>query len=229
MTKVLIINCSPRQDQGHTGLILSPFIAGLKDKGAEVDLFYASTLKVKPCSCGHLYCWHKTPGECIYKDSMTVLYEAVKKSQVLVFASPVYSPIPGDLQNIINRFVAILDPILEFRNGRTRARVRPNIQIEKVALIAGSGWWERENVNLLEHVIKEFAENASITFSGTVVRPHIYYMHNDKGITPDGKEVLQAIRRAANELIETGEFNQDTLDAISRPLLPREMYEKYLG
>ena len=227
MVNVVVINGNPRQGRGHTGMILTPFIDGLKDKGAQVDLFYASKLKVKPCSCGHLYCWDKTPGECIYKDSMFELYGAVKKAQVLVFGSPVYSPIPGDLQNIINRFVALLEPILKFRDGRTRARLKADVQLEKVVLVAGTGWWERENVNLLEHVIKEFAENASITYAGTVVRPHVYYMETKEGITPDGKEVLQAIRRSAQELLETGEFNQNTLDFISRPLVPRENYEEY--
>ena len=229
MTKVIIINGSPRQDRGHTGMILSPFIEGLKDKGAEVDLFYASELKVKPCSCGHLYCWHKTPGECVYQDSMRELYEAVRKAQILVFGSPVYSPIPGDLQNIINRFVALLDPTLEFHDGRTRARLRADVQLEKVVLVAGSGWWERENVNLLAHVIKEFAENAGITFSGTIVRPHIYAMRTNEGVTLEGAKVLAAIRQAANELLAFGEFNPDTLDVISKPLLSRRVYEEYLG
>jgi len=210
-------------------MILTPFIAGLEDKGAEVDLFYASELKVKACSCGHLYCWHKTPGECIYQDSMTKLYSAAKNARILVFASPVYSPTPGDLQNIINRFVALLDPVLEFRNGRTRARLRADVQIEKVALVSGSGWWEKENVNLLEHVIKEFAGNASITYAGTIVRPHIYALRTSEGITPEGEKVLSAIRQAAGELMETGEFSRGILDAVSRPLVSREVYEEYLG
>jgi multimeric flavodoxin WrbA len=229
MVKVVAINASPRQDRGHTGMILSSFIEGLREKGAAVDLFYASKLKVKPCSCGHLYCWYKTPGECVYQDSMSDLYQAAKNAQILVFGSPVYSPIPGDLQNIINRFVAFLDPILEFRDGRTRARLRADVQLEKVVLVAGTGWWEKENANLLEQVIKEFAENARITFSGTILRPHVYSLQNNEGITPDGKEVLEAIRQAAHELIETGKFSQDTLDAVSKPLIPRNVYEEYLG
>jgi hypothetical protein len=141
----------------------------------------------------------------------------------------VYSPTPGDLQNIINRFVALVDPVLEFRNGRTRARLRADVRLEKVVLVSGSGWWERENVNLLEHVIKEFAGNASITYAGTIVRPHIHALRTSEGITPEGEKVLSAIRQAASELMETGEFSQDNLDAISRPLVSREVYEEYLG
>jgi multimeric flavodoxin WrbA len=73
MVRVVAIDASPRKDQGHKGMILSPFIAGLEERGAAVDLFYASELIVKPCSCGQLSCWYKTPGECICRDSMTTL------------------------------------------------------------------------------------------------------------------------------------------------------------
>ncbi len=96
-------------------------------------------------------------------------------------------------------------------------------------LVSGSGWWKRENVNLLKHVINEFAENASITYAGTIVRPHIYAMRTNDRISPEGEKVLSAIRQAAGELIETGEFSQDILDAISRPLVSREVYEELLG
>jgi multimeric flavodoxin WrbA len=228
MVKVLAINANPKKDRSHTGMILEPLLEGFKEKGAEVDLYYASELKVKPCACGHLYCWHRTPGECIYNDSMSVLYQAAKEAQIIVFGSPVYSPIPGDLQNIINRFVALLDPILEFRDGRTRARLREDVQLEKVVLVAGTGWWERENVNLLEHVLKEFAENGGITYSGTIVRPHVYIMQSEEGLTPDGKDILKAIRQAAYELMDNGEFNQETLDFISRPLISCSAYVDYL-
>jgi multimeric flavodoxin WrbA len=48
MVRVVAIDASQRKDQGHTGMILSPFIAGLEKRGAAVDLFYASELNVKP-------------------------------------------------------------------------------------------------------------------------------------------------------------------------------------
>jgi multimeric flavodoxin WrbA len=210
-------------------MVLAPFIDGLRENGANVDLVYASKLKVKPCSCGQLSCWYQTPGECVFKDSMVELYSKLKQTHALVFASPVYSPLPGDLQNIINRMVALLDPKLIFREGRTRARFRQNVNIKRVVLVAAGGWWEKENVNLLQHVIEEFAKNASVQFSGTLFRPHAYAMQTPDGVTSDGKKVLSALKKAAKELITLGEFNQKTMDDISRPLLPREIYEEYLG
>jgi len=229
MVKVAVINGSPRLEKGSTGLVLGPFLEGLRDHGAEVDLAYASKLKVKPCSCGQLACWYQSPGQCVIKDTMTELYPRLKLANILVLASPVYSPVPGDLQNIINRMVALLDPKLVFRGGRTRARFREDVQIKKLVLVAAGGWWERANVNLLEHIVEELAKNASVEFTGTLFRPHAYAMQTPEGVTPHGEKVLSAFKQAAQELMTMGAFNQKTLDDISQPLLPREMYEEYLG
>jgi len=46
--KVIAINGSPRMKKGHTALLLSSFIQGMTDTGAEVELFYARRLKITP-------------------------------------------------------------------------------------------------------------------------------------------------------------------------------------
>ena len=105
MLNVIAINGSPRQAKGNTALILEPFLQGLEDRGANIQLFYASRLKVKPCTCGELACWYRTPGECVLKDAMQELYPQLKQAHILVIASPIYLPMPGDMQNIINRLI----------------------------------------------------------------------------------------------------------------------------
>ncbi|WP_332882068.1 flavodoxin family protein [Methanosarcina horonobensis] len=46
--KVLAINSSPRMDKGNTALILNPFLEGMKEAGAEVELFYTKKLNINP-------------------------------------------------------------------------------------------------------------------------------------------------------------------------------------
>lgn len=70
--KVLAINSSPRMDKGNTALILNPFLEGMKEAGAEVELFYTSKLKIHPCT-SEFNCWIKTPGECLHNDDMKML------------------------------------------------------------------------------------------------------------------------------------------------------------
>jgi len=222
MVRAVAINGSPQMDKGHTALVLTPFIQGMMDAGAEVELLYASRLKVKPCSCGVMYCWNDSPGECRIQDDMQLLYSKLKAADILILATPVYVPLPGDMQNVVNRLCPLIEPKLERRQGRTRARFREDVGIQKIVLVATSGWWEIENFDTVIRVVKELAENASVEFGGAVLRPHAHVMKVDDKITEDGEAVLDALRRAGNELVGQGRMSQETLAAISRPLIPEE-------
>ncbi|MCK4722400.1 MAG: flavodoxin family protein [Dehalococcoidia bacterium] len=79
MTKVVAVNGSAMMDNGNTHLILEPFLEGLKETGAEVELFYTRKLDIKPCQGGFI-CWNKTPGECWQKDDMACHFGCQRKS-----------------------------------------------------------------------------------------------------------------------------------------------------
>lgn len=222
MIKTVAINGSPRTENGNTALVLSSFIQGIMDSGSEVELFYASRLMIKPCACGKFYCWYESPGECCIHDNMQLLYPKLKAANILILATPVYIPLPGELQNVLNRLCALLEPALEMRQGRTRARFRNDVNIQKIVLVATCGWWEIENFDTIVRIVKEIAEDASVEFSGSVLRPHSSKMKTGGKINPDGEVVLDAVRRAGNELATEGKMNQETLKMISRPLVSGE-------
>jgi multimeric flavodoxin WrbA len=222
MVKVVAINGSPRKEKGNTAMILRPFLEGLTEAGAEVQLFYASRLKLKPCACGGMQCWYEHPGECCIKDDMELLYPALRAAEILILATPVYIPLPAQMQTVINRLCPLVVPQLEFRQGRTRARFREDVSIKKIVAVSTGGWWERENMDTVVRIVKELAEDASAEFSGAVLRPHASQMKADGVITPEGIEIQDAARIAGRDLIQRGEMDPATLERISRPLISEE-------
>ncbi|MCK4411008.1 flavodoxin family protein, partial [Candidatus Bipolaricaulota bacterium] len=139
------INGSPRMGKGYTAMVLTPFMQGMMDAGSDVELFYTSRLRVKPCACGEMYCWYKKPGECCIKDDMQLLYPKLRKAEILILATPVYIPLPSEMQDIINRLCPLIKPFLETREGRTRARFHEEVGIQKIVLVSTGGWWEKGN------------------------------------------------------------------------------------
>ncbi|MEM2102882.1 MAG: flavodoxin family protein, partial [Candidatus Bathyarchaeia archaeon] len=119
MTKVVAINGSPKMEKGYTAILLGAFLDGMKETGASVELFYVTRLKIKDC-LADFDCWWKRPGECIIKDDMQMLYPKLREADILVLATPVYIPLPGAMQNFLNRLCPLMEPLLEFRDGRTR-------------------------------------------------------------------------------------------------------------
>jgi multimeric flavodoxin WrbA len=220
LTKVVAISGSLRMEKSSTSRILTPFIEGMKEADATVELFYAKRLNIKPCT-GELYCWNKNPGQCHIKDSMQLLYPKLRDADILVLATPVFVPLPGEMQNLINRLVPLLDPILEKQNGRTRARFRADVKISKIALVSTSGWWEKGNFGTVLRIIKEFAKDANVEFAGAVLRPHAWLMTRNKEKT---EQILEAARQVGYQLVKEGRMSKDVLKIISQPLISEEKW-----
>lgn len=222
MLRVLAVNGSPRMKKGLTQLLLDAFLQGITEACAHVETFHTSRLNIKPCACGKLYCWNDMPGECCVQDDMQTLYPKLKTSDILILATPVYIPLPGDMQHFINRLCPLLDPTLQVRGGRTRARMREGVHISKIVLVATSGWWEIENMDTVLRIVRELAEDASVEFAGALLRPHSSAMRIAGKITPDGQSVLSAAHTAGSDLIRSGAMNPETLSAVSHPLVSLE-------
>jgi len=220
--KVISINGSPRMEKGYTAMILTPFVQGMIEAGSEVELFYSRRLKIKPCTCGEMYCWYRKAGECCIKDDMQLLYPQLREADILVLATPIYIPLPGEIQNFINRLCPLIVPILENCQERTRARFHKKVKIRKIVLVSTGGWWEKANFEVVVHITEEFAKNASVEFAGAVLRPHAFLMKEKGKLTKDGEAVLSKVKRAGYELVKEGEMNKETLEAISRPLVSEE-------
>ncbi|MHA2132071.1 MAG: flavodoxin family protein [Promethearchaeota archaeon] len=100
MMKVIAINSSPNMDKGNTSLILTPFLEGMKEAGAEVELFYTKKLNINPCQ-GEFNCWYKTPGKCFQNDDMQMLNPKLLKADVIVFDTQIYCDgVNGFMKNI---------------------------------------------------------------------------------------------------------------------------------
>jgi multimeric flavodoxin WrbA len=192
MSKAVAINGSPRKEQGYTAMVLTPFIQGMMDAGSDV------------------------------KDDMQLLYPKLREADILILATPVYIPLPGEMQDFINRLCPLVKPLLETREGRTRARFHRGVRIQKIVLVSTGGWWEKENFGTVVRIAEELAENVSVEFAGAVLRPHASLMKQEGEVTEEGEAVLDEVRRAGHELVKDGVMSQKTLKAISRPLISED-------
>jgi multimeric flavodoxin WrbA len=219
--KAVAINGSPRKDKGNTGMILNAFIQGMKDAGAEIEVFYTKKLKPKPCT-GEMQCWWETPGECYIKDDMQKVYPKLRDTDTIILATPVYIPLPGEMQIFINRLCPLVLPLLETREGRTRARLHDNVKIRKLILVSTGGWWEKENFDTVVRIAEELADNMSIEFSGAVLRPHAFLMKKKGELTEDGVAIIDAVKKEGYEFVRHGRLSDDMLETIRKPLISRE-------
>ena len=229
MSRVLAINGSPRKSKGSTAVLLAAFQSGMREAGAQVEVVYPSDLAIERCDCNTMRCWFREPGVCYHADDMAEVYSRLREADTLVVATPVYVPLPGALQDLLNRLCPIMDPLVETRGGRTRARMREGFAVRRVVALVTGSWWEKENSDTVVRIVRELAENCGVEFAGALVRPHVELMMGDAGLTPAGAEVLEAAKEAGRRLVEEGTMPAEILEAVSRPLISREDHIEFFN
>ena len=224
MTNVLTINSSPKKGKSNTSLILNPFLDGMKEVGADVELFYIKDLEIKPCT-GEFNCWLKHPGECYQRDDMQQLYPKLEEADILVFATPVYvDGVNGSLKNLIDRMIPLLTPMFELREGHCRHALRDGVKEGQLVLVSNSGFWELDNFDPLVLHMKALCKNMSRVFAGSLLRPHGPALINMMKMGQPVDDIFKAANEAGRQLVENGKMSPETLRTVSRELLPLEMY-----
>ena len=227
--KVLAINGSPHKGKGNTGLTLDPFLDGLREGGAEVELLCTRDLDIKPC-LGCFGCWIKTPGKCVQEDDMAGLLPRLRQAEVWVLATPVYFDGPsGPLKNLMDRMTAFLRLAAGVRDGRSRHLVEEEVQGGKVVLVSNCGLWETGNFDPLVAQMKGFCQHVGREFAGALLRPHGQTLRDLLRQGEPVQDVLDAAREAGRELARDGRMSHDSLRAVGRPLVSLEEYVEDLN
>ena len=221
---VLAINGSPHMGRGNTALLLDPFLEGMREAGAEVELFYTKKLDIKPCQ-GEFHCWAKTPGECFQQDDMQMLLPKLAGADILVLATPVYvDGMVGPMKNLLDRGIPLLDPLFELRDGHCRHPRREGISNRQVVLVSNCGLWELDNFDPLLVHMRAMCKNMGSEFAGALLRPHGPALSRMLEMGRPVDDVLASAKEAGRQLVQDGSMASGTLDAVSRELLPLEDY-----
>jgi multimeric flavodoxin WrbA len=214
-------------EKGNTALILNPFLKGMKEAGAETELFYTKKLRIKPCLAG-FSCIFETPGKCIQQDDVQALYPKLREADIIVFATPLYfDGMTTSMKNLIERlFLPSGTPFFELRHGRVRHPIQGLKRKAKIVLVSNCGFWEKENFDPLLAHVKAMCENVNLEFAGALLRPHGPTFNGMLKSGAPVKDVLEAAEEAGRQLVQDGKICEETLSVVSRELLPLEDYFK---
>ncbi len=101
MNKTITVFISSPRQNGNSDKLAYAFIKGIK-KQNKVNVVIIRDLKINGC-VGCEYCYEHN-GECIQNDDMQKVYELLKTTDTIVFATPIYyQSFPSQLKAIIDR------------------------------------------------------------------------------------------------------------------------------
>ncbi len=225
----MIITCfngSPRGKNSNSQRIASDFLEGARLAGAEVENIFLVEKKIGYCrAC--LSCWIKTPGRCIQKDDMNELLEKCVRSDVVVFATPLYADnVSGILKTFIDRMIPALEPYVKRVNGET-LHLKRYEKYPRIVVISNNAFPEQTHFQTLRLYFKRLARNMHSEVIGEVYRSAGEVL---RAQNPLLKPVIQSykkvLRKAGEELVLQGKISVKTMKRLEKPLVPPAQFLK---
>ena len=222
----IIINGSARGTKGITHRLLTAFEKGLTDSRCSVRTYNLNELTIEHCkSCFH--CMHNKPGICCIKDDMENIYADLKKSDLLIIGTPLYTDtMTSRMKVFFDRCIASMQPFI-YEDDRGRFRHPFIWQMPKyLILISTSGFPEIENFKALESTIKAQSYNIGSELVASLFIPGTLGLQMEISLLdPHLDLIYQAGAEFGNERI----IPENLLERINTPVLSKkEFYGHYL-
>lgn len=101
--KIVVLMGSPNR-KGSTALLVSEFVRGAREAGSQAEVIDVCHMNIHPCT-GCIRCGYEGP--CVQKDDMEELRAKILRSDMIVFATPLYYyGMSAQLKTVIDRFCA---------------------------------------------------------------------------------------------------------------------------
>ena len=117
---IVILNGSPRR-KGNTSALVRAFTEGAESAGHTVTEFFLDEMNIhgcKGCFGGH----SGKDSPCVQKDDMDKVYPAVKESDVIILATPLYYwNMSGQIRTAVDRLFALEEGDGNLLRGQGRA------------------------------------------------------------------------------------------------------------
>ncbi len=169
MKKICILKASPRK-KGNTYSLLKPVVDTLETKGVSCREFDLYEMEILPClACrGCQKDW--SAANCVRRDDMGPIFEAVMESDLILFASPIYAwyctaPLKAAMDRMVYAF-----------NKYYGAEKGPAIWAGKsVAILTTCGYKVEKGTDLFEEGVKRYCKHSGLHYIGMLAERHLGY------------------------------------------------------
>jgi multimeric flavodoxin WrbA len=187
---ILAIEGSPRKN-GNTNYLLTIILDELKKHNINCEEFFIALKNIKPCiSC--YSCQESEDYKCVINDDFIDSIELIKKSDILLFATPVYwFGVTAFLKAFIDRFFCLV------KFEKTKNIINSTLNGKKFALILTAGSDAFSGADLIVESFMRIAYFCKLDYLGTIGAYNINSI-NDINLN---KTLTEEIKIFTNKLI----------------------------
>ncbi len=215
--KILAFNCSPKQFDNLTPLMIEAFLKGAETAGAKIEQVNTCDLEIGPCrGCtDNMLFEYKHTCDC--NDDMIPLYPKLKEADVWVFATSVFETgVPKVFTNVLDRLEPLFHPFI--LNGTIKLPEENAAKSGKILFMGTSNLKNDSVFSEVQEHISSVSDMFGKEFLGSITRT------NARAITTldEMKDVLDSIleecSNAGRDLVEFGQIQNSTLQNIAQSI-----------
>jgi multimeric flavodoxin WrbA len=223
--KITVFNGSPKGKQSATHVMVKAFTKGATEAGAEMENIFLVRKKIKHC-LGCFHCWIKTPGQCVHKDDMADLLQVFIRSDVVVFATPLYvDNVTGIMKNFMDRLIPLADPHFEKSEQGEYRHVSRFENRHKIAVLSNCGFPEQSHFQVLRLLFRRIARNFQAELVAEIYRGGGPLLQDPPPILRDIiADYLKLLEEAGREVVIHGKVSGALTDRLEEPLIPHDLY-----
>ncbi len=224
--KILAVNGSPRGASSNTQTMLKSFLKGAEAKGAETETVLLSEKTIHPCK-GCFACWVKTPGRCVQEDDMGELLKKLWKSDLVIFASPLYVDcVSAQLKTFMDRMLPGILPNFIKIDGVWRHPLRFE-NFPKVGVICNSGFPQLEHFQVVHHLFERVVLNMHTEIVMEIYRPGGELLRaKSLLLKPLLLKYKKLLEKAGKEVVETGRLSERLKEQLESDIINPDTYIK---
>ena len=221
--KITVFNGSPQASKSSTNIIVEAFLEGARRGGAETENIFLIEKNIKHCM-GCFSCWFKQPGICIHKDEMNELLKKYQESDLVCFATPVYTwNMTASMKNFVDRLVPLKSPLLVNKNGNFDLK-DSQAKTQQFMVISNSGFPGSQNFEIMKEVFKPCHPVLEIyRNSGKLLKS------KDLKYQKIVSEYLEVVQQVGYEWVTKRNLSEETKLNLNKDLVTIEEYVKFLG
>lgn len=224
--KVVAINGSHKGKSGNTDLMVTAFLKGAQEAGAETVNIFLAEKEIKHCKACKA-CWFIHSGKCVIKDDMDEIMSLMEGADIRILATPIYfDNISSKLKVFIDRLMVTVSPYWEKdKDGECRHLTRH--VSPKLMMIANCGYPERSHFQVISHWIKRVARNANTEVIGEIYASQGALLSTKVDeLQPIISKYLQALETAGKEIINDMRLSDKTKTLLEQNFIPDDIYSQ---
>lgn len=229
MTRILVLNGSPKCERSTTLAVTRAFVEGLQKAGAgECETLHVSKLNVKPCmDC--LGCWGRSEGECLVRgDDVSMVKSKILEADTIVLSFPLFFfGLPGEMKVLLDRLLSLLNAYCgqDVPEGGSFHGFRYDVSKKKLVLISGCAW---NDSKVFEPLTKQFDCIVGAGRYTAIFCPQIKAIV-DQGMRPRLVRYLNRYRVAGEEFAQNGKLSAETAESLRKTPFSKQVYAEILA